>query len=111
MRRTSLFLVIALAALTLSVRVQAQPANSNDQHGASSFHLVETNIFNLQQAYRTGLVTPEQVINMYHARIAAYDGLFTGPHLASYMFLNPHAADQARALISGPGRSSIAKPR
>lgn len=110
MRRTSLFLVIALAALTLSVRTQAQPANSNDQHGASSFHLVETNIFNIQQAYRTGLLTPEQLVQMYHARIAVYDGLNTVPHLSSFMFLNPHAADQARALISGPGRSGIAKP-
>lgn len=101
---------LVLAALTFSVRLPAQTGNTNNDNGVSSFHLLETNIFDLQRAYRSGLLTPEQVVNMYHARIAAYDGLFTTPHLSSYMFLNPHAADQARALINGPGRSGIAKP-
>ena len=80
MRRSSLFLVLlAVLALTFSVQMQGQSANSNENEERSAFNLVETTISDTQHAYRSGLLTPEQLVQMYQARIAAYDGLDTGP--------------------------------
>jgi amidase len=110
MRRSSLFAVLLVVlALAFSVRMQAQSANSNDNREHSAFQLVGTTISDIQQAYRTGLLTPEQLVRMYQARIAAYDGLETGPHLSSYMHLNGHAIDAAQALGTDRDRDDVAK--
>lgn len=110
MRRPSLSLVLLVVlALTFSVRTQAQSANSNENREQSAFQLVETTISDIQRAYRSGLLTPEQLVQMYQERIAAYDGLETSPHLSSYMHLNDHAIDAARALGTDRDRDDVAK--
>jgi amidase len=75
-----------------------QGASQEQQHERSSFHLVETTISDIEQAYRSHLLTPEQLVKMYQGRITAYDGLATTPHLSSYMHLNDHAIDAANQL-------------
>src|SRR5436305_14131836 len=49
---------------------------------------------------KTGLITPAQLVQMYHARIAAYDK--AGPHVNAFLFVNPKAEAQARALGKQP---------
>jgi len=93
--------LLALATLIFAPRLHSQSdqgASQEQQHERSSFHLVEATISDIQHAYRSHLLTPDQLVKMYQGRITAYDGLATTPHLASYMHLNPHAIDAANQL-------------
>ena len=60
------------------------------------FQLVEATIADIQHAFRSGTLTPEELVRMYLARIAAYDQ--AGPQLNSFMHVNEHALYAARAL-------------
>src|SRR5437773_2309244 len=62
------------------------------------FQLVEATIADIQDAFRSGTLTPEELVRMYLARIAAYDQ--AGPQLNSFMHVNEHALSAARALRS-----------
>jgi len=94
MRRYSFLLLVLLgAAVFLPISAQHR---DHDQEDQDTFQLNEATISQIEHAYQTHLLTPEQLVGMYLARIKAYDG--AGPHLNSYMFVNPHALDTARAL-------------
>lgn len=87
--------LLAFAAIAL----RGQPSlgqNQEDQHERSAFRLVEATISDIEQGYRSHLITPEQLVGMYQARIAAYDE--AGPHVSSYMHLNQHAIEAAQQL-------------
>src|SRR5258706_157295 len=60
------------------------------------FQLVEATIADIQHAFRSRALTPEELVRMYFARIAAYDQ--SGPQLNSFMHVNEHALSAARAL-------------
>lgn len=92
-------MVVAVATLGLPARVQA------DEH--NQFPLVEATIADLQAGYRSEMLSPEQVVRMYLARIAAYDR--AGPHLNSYLHVNAHAAGAARALNDDEGNAACAQ--
>ncbi|HKE27711.1 MAG TPA: hypothetical protein VKB88_35390, partial [Bryobacteraceae bacterium] len=64
-----------LSLATLSIAPQL--------HSQSGFNLVEATLSDIEQAYRSHLLTPEQLVKMYQSRITAYDGLATAPHLSS----------------------------
>jgi amidase len=63
-----------------------------DQGGAGSarLQLVEATVQNLQKALQTKLVTSEQLVGMYHARLAAYESLIN-----AYIHVNAHASAEA----------------
>src|SRR6476646_4153557 len=82
--------VAAAAVAAIAVRVVANPGGE----GSARFHLVETNIATIQKAVQTGLITSEQLVQMYLDRVAAYDK--AGPHLNSYLYVNPNAVSVAR---------------
>ena len=84
--RTSI--LVAVAALVLPTFAHAQ-----DRDG---FQLLEATIADIQEAFRSGTLTPEELVRMYLARIAAYDQ--AGPQLNSFMHVNEQAIDTARAL-------------
>jgi amidase len=93
--------LLSLATLSFAPRLHSQSsqgASQEQQQERSSFHLVEATISDIEQAYRSHLLTPEQLVKMYQGRIAAYDGLATTPHLSSYMHLNDRAIDAANQL-------------
>jgi amidase len=93
--------LLALATLNFAPRLHGQSSQGASQeqlHERSSFHLVEATISDIEQAYRSHLLTPEQLVKMYQDRITAYDGLATTPHFSSYMHLNDHAIDAANQL-------------
>ena len=60
------------------------------------FDVTEKSIEELQVAMETGAVTSEKLVEMYLARIEAYDQ--RGPVINSIIVLNPEAAETARAL-------------
>src|SRR5262245_48169427 len=93
----------------LAVSAVAWPAAADPPSGPpKSLQLVEATIPQLQQALRTHLVTSKQLVEMYHARIAAYDDV--GPTLNAYLHLNEQAlteagkrdADRRRGRAHGP---------
>src|SRR5262245_23887455 len=82
---------IALGLLVLGARVIA------DNHpGSGRFDLVETTIPAVQQAIANNIITADQLVQMYLARIAAYDLKTTAAHLNSYMHVNERAVKDAR---------------
>ncbi len=60
------------------------------------FHLMEATIAETAAALEAGTVTSEDLVNMYLARIAAYDK--QGPAINAMIRLNPNAVAEARAL-------------
>jgi Asp-tRNA(Asn)/Glu-tRNA(Gln) amidotransferase A subunit family amidase len=60
------------------------------------FDVMEKSIEDLQRAMQTGEVTSRQLVDIYLARIAAYDQ--QGPALNTIVTLNPRAREAANAL-------------
>jgi len=72
MKRAPFFLLAASLLVSL-------PAGAAPGGGKRSLQLVEATVPELQKALRSGLVTSEQLVQMYLARIEAYDD--AGPML------------------------------
>jgi amidase len=84
-------MLIAVAALVLPAFAHARDRDA--------FEVVETTIADVHEAFRSGSLTPEELVRIYLARIAAYDQ--AGPQLNSFMHVNERAVDAARALEAG----------
>ena len=89
MKRVALILVAIMAILARPV--PAQPPFGTPQQ----LQLVEATVLELQLALRSHLITSEQLVQMYLNRIATYD--HAGPMLNSFIHINEHALDDARA--------------
>ncbi|MGH9313483.1 MAG: amidase family protein [Vicinamibacterales bacterium] len=85
---------VALVLLALSVLTFPLAAEKPADGPRSRLQLVEATIYELQHALRTGLVTSEQLVQMYLARIAAYDD--AGPGVNAFIHINETALDEAR---------------
>jgi amidase len=89
----------SVAIVTFNLPSTAQ-ARSHDH-----FEVVETTIADIQHAFRTGDLTPEQLVQIYLDRIAKFDRGAGQPiangarqPLNSFMHVNEHALDVARSL-------------
>ncbi|MGH9331396.1 MAG: hypothetical protein ACRD09_13215, partial [Vicinamibacterales bacterium] len=74
---------VALVLLALSVLTFPLAAEKPADGPRSRLQLVEATIYELQHALRTGLVTSEQLVRMYLARIEAYDD--AGPGVNAFI--------------------------
>ena len=92
MKRLVLGFAIACLALTSAQTITAQKGGQ----GAARLDLVEATVPDLLRALQSGLITSEQLVEMYLARIAAYDN--AGPKLNAFLTVNPNAVAEARAL-------------
>ena len=89
--------IMILAVVGLAAASFARPVIAEEHgEGTARLQLVEATVSQLQHAIQTKLITPEQLVDMYLARIAAYDK--AGPSVNAFLFLNPNAEAQARAL-------------
>ena len=79
--------------LTLSALVIAGCGGGGADSG---FEVAEASILDLRQALEEGRVSSRQLVDLYLARIAAYDG--AGPGLNSITRLNPRAGEEADEL-------------
>ncbi|MEO8677552.1 MAG: amidase family protein [Vicinamibacterales bacterium] len=86
----ALLVLLSLIAIATSRPVAA------DRLGPVKFQLVEATVAEMQHALQTGVITSEQLVRMYLARIAAYDD--AGPAVNAYLHLNPRAVHEARRL-------------
>jgi amidase len=94
MKRSILALVLVTAVFTIS---QAPSLVANPRGaGSERLDLVEATIDDLHKAIQTGLVTIEQLTQMYLARIDAYDD--AGPGVNAFLHVNAAAASHASEL-------------
>ena len=84
---------LCVLALTFGHTISAQRGG---HQGTAQLQLVEATVPELLKALQTGLVTSEQLVQMYLARIAAYDD--AGPKLNAFLTVNPNALAEAREL-------------
>jgi amidase len=105
MKRTR---IMMSAVAMLAAAFLARPALAGE-HGddAAQLQLVEATIEQLQHAIKSELITPEQLVRMYKARITAYDK--AGPAVNAFLYLNPNAEAQARALAGEGDHAARAK--
>jgi amidase len=82
------FVLLAVTLVTLPL-VAEKPADQP----RNQVQLVEATVYELQHALRTGLITSEQLVRMYLERIATYE-----PLLNAFIYVNPRAVEEARAL-------------
>ena len=97
--------LLALALLALSVRVIA-----DNRPGTGRFDLVEATIPAIQTAIQKNIITAEQLVQMYLARIAAYDAKSTATHLNSYIHVNADALREAREANQGRANGAQKRP-
>src|SRR5690349_9169287 len=71
MSRLSCYMMRMLPLIALALAAVAHGQDRAEGRGQESFELVETTIPDIQHAYRSELLTPEQLVKMYQARIAA----------------------------------------
>jgi amidase len=94
MKRLVSFLTIITAfALTFGHGVSA---DQGGRHRLTRLDLVEATVPELQRALEERLITSEQLVEMYLARIAAYDD--AGPRLNAFLTVNERAERTARVL-------------
>src|SRR5690242_19940558 len=77
----------------MAVTLSGVPVHA--KHDVQRFELVEATIADIQAAIGSHLITAKQLVKMYQARIAAYDGKQTRTHLNSYIHLNTRAHAEA----------------
>lgn len=95
MKRFALGLA-ACAALGLGIftlPARAQKPEKPDV-GISRLNLVETTVTQLLKAMQVKLVSSEQIVKMYLARIEAYES--AGPAVNAFIYINPDAVEEAR---------------
>jgi amidase len=75
---------------------------------AQSFEIVEATIDDIHAAYRAGILTTRQLMQMYLDRIAAYDK--KGPAINAIISLNPTALEEADRLDAAFNRTGLVGP-
>ena len=110
MKRAQIALVAALAIATFARHAPADDRDDDDgDHGRrDQLQLVEATIADLQRALKTHLITSRQLVEMYQARIAAYDKV--GPTLNAFIHLNANAVDEGRDRDREHGREHDRSP-
>src|SRR5262245_2004311 len=86
----------------------AAPMPSSQPLVAQSFEIVEATIDDIHAAYRAGILTARQLVQMYLDRIAAYDK--KGPAINAIISLNPTAVEDADRLDAAFGRTGFIGP-
>jgi hypothetical protein len=96
---------IGIALLALSVRVAADKSPV-----AGRFDLVEATIPSIQTAIKDNIITAQQLVELYLARIAAYDETATATHLNSFIHVNEDAVHDAREADQGRANGYQKRP-
>ncbi len=85
------FGLAVVAALALGLHTSPVAAQ---RQGTARLNLVEATVSDLLKAMQTKLITSEELVRMYLARIAAYED--TGPAVNGFIHINADAVDEAR---------------
>ena len=99
---TAVAVLTCLIAAGCSADVPGPPSPTNE---GAPFHLIEASISGIHDAYRSKQLTTRRLVELYLARIDAYDK--KGPNINAVITLNPSALEEADRLdkifaTSGP---------
>jgi len=86
-------IVVVASSTTL---IWQQPTGVVLARSKVPFRFMEATVLETQEALKAGTVTSQELVQMYLARIAAYDK--AGPAINAMISLNPNALAEARAL-------------
>jgi Asp-tRNA(Asn)/Glu-tRNA(Gln) amidotransferase A subunit family amidase len=89
-------IALLVALVQPQARVPAQSRAATASWAGDRFDVTEKSILDLQDAMAKGIVTARDLVEIYLARIEAYDR--KGPRLRAFIALNPRALDEAAAL-------------
>ena len=103
--RVELKLAIA-SGLVCSVLLSSAARQSTAQ--TKPFHLLETSVEDVHNAYKSGKLTAHQLVQMYLDRIEAYDK--KGPALNAIITINPKALEEADRLDAAFKKSGLTGP-
>jgi amidase len=95
MKITTFTLLFGLTALAAAALARPAVAKKHGK-GVAKLQLVEATIPELRQAMRAKLLTAEDLVRLYRARIDAYDK--KGPAVNAFLYVNPNAEARARQL-------------
>ena len=104
--RFALAIVVALSSAHPPVTAQQAPAISPED--LTEYDVYERGIPDLQESMRAGEIRSRELVEIYLARIAAYDR--NGPRLNAMVSLNPRALEQAEALDRERARGKVRGP-
>ena len=93
MKPASLLVPASAALIALFIVGLSAPVGA--KHAPQRFDLVEATIASIQDAIEDHVISAEQLVRMYHKRIAAYNGPQTATRLNAYIHVNTHALDEA----------------
>ena len=93
MKPASLLVPASAALIALFIVGLSAPVGA--KHAPQRFDLVEATIASIQDAIEDHVINAEQLVRMYHKRIAAYNGPQTATRLNAYIHVNTHALDEA----------------
>lgn len=93
MRRLLFFLVVPIAATTITLGAQHARLGEEGEAPATAFNVVEATIPDMQRALERGDVTSKQLVELYLARIARFEDT-----LNAVIALNPQAKREAEKL-------------
>jgi len=109
MRSTlSVALLVVIAAAGASAERQAKSQSTARPATLASFDVMEKSIDELQRALQAHELTSRQLVELYLARIAAYDQ--QGPSLNAIIAINPQAREAADQLDAERAKGSIRGP-
>jgi amidase len=94
--RNFIFASLAAAVVTTAMVWQGPATLVLAKSPQVPFRFMEATVLETQAALEAGTITSEQLVQMYLARIAAYDK--NGPAINAMIRLNPNALAEARAL-------------
>ena len=98
--------------VVMAAMVVPAAAQHRDHRGHHAFQLVEATISDIHKAFQSEDLTPERLVRMYLARIAAYDQSGDADRFAlnSYMHVNEQAIQQAAALTREDSQNNSDEP-
>ena len=88
-------LLVPASAALIALFMVGLSAPLGAKHAPRRFDLVEATIPSIQEAIDDHVITAEQLVRMYHKRIAVYDGPQTATRLNAYIHVNARALDEA----------------
>lgn len=94
MKKAGIFALFALASMMAVACARAEEPQAQAQ--TKPFNIMETTIDDVHAAYKSGLLTSHQLVQMYLDRIDAYDQ--KGPAINSIITLNKNALAEADKL-------------
>ena len=106
LQKTSLLLLRLLGAAFLATSCGSH-STSEQQAARPAFEVTEASIADVQQAFKHGDCTCEQLVHAYQARIAAYD---QPTQLNAIVVTNPAALETARQLDAEYRRTGQLRP-